>query len=399
MTMPHLRLAGGIAATLAILALVSSSFYLYGNSRVAGPSLQALASAAKSTTPAAPSSHPSTAPLVGDWHIVDTQLVDDQFMPTHVVALSRGGFAAFVHDSTVDETVVYGSSDGTTWTNVGALPTKHATVDAVADSGGQVVAVGFSSDNATTTAFPMAWASSDLKTWHATALPAPTNTGVDIVAAGPGGFLASGHVMSLNTPTSSLWASTNGTTWRAVAGAGLPDAWIWDLSANSGGYVEMTNMQGQIQTWRSVDGAVWTRVWSSPADSTLSDGLSSPAVKSPNGSYIRLGTGVVWTSDDLVSWAPAGPITVEGTEVGTFVSIPGGFLGSSPCEHNDSGTPICVDTSLDGRTWVQAFRVPTRPGSADFSGAVTVVSDGIHAIVVLKDYHDKLHFLVGTELG
>ena len=56
MTMPHLRLAGGIAATLAILALVSSSFYLYGNSRVAGPSLQALASAAKSTTPAAPSS-------------------------------------------------------------------------------------------------------------------------------------------------------------------------------------------------------------------------------------------------------------------------------------------------------------------------------------------------------
>ncbi|HEX7490872.1 MAG TPA: hypothetical protein VF337_04110 [Candidatus Limnocylindrales bacterium] len=416
--LPRLRLAGGIAAALAILAVVSSSVYIHATSNVAGPSAAESASLATPVGPTATASVGSEKQLVGDWHLVDTQMVDDQpgafsqSMVTRVVGLSSGGFAAFVFDQAHDETVVYGSSDGTTWTSVGVLPTKHATVTSVTDKSGTVVAAGYAYDNAADTAVAIAWVSSDLRTWHASVLPASINVGVDMVAAGPGGFLAYGHDLTQQSPgnaTPSLlfWTSADGTTWRTVAGTGYPNAWPYHLYTNADGYVAITNISGRIQSWTSVDGAAWIQSWTSPTDSASYYSIGGPDMTTPDGSRVMFGSAtnfstnsVKWTSRDLVRWtmSPA-QITPIGTDIGQAASIPGGLVSASWCDYGQATAAFCLITSSDGRAWQQVPVTSTLARVAD-SGMSSwgIVSDGAHVVVVLHDNGDGIHFLVGTTL-
>lgn len=405
-----LRNAGRIAAAVAILAIVGTGAYFYGTSRSNRPG---------QGSPASPTgtagSSPSTAPLVSDWHMVDTQWVDDQpgaFQGSHVssiVGLSSGGFVAFIFDRSLDETVVYHSSDGTSWADVGSLPTKDATVTDVTDTGdGTVVAVGYAYDRAANTAIPIAWTSTDLQTWSAAPLSAPANTGAMMIKVAPAGFLVWGMELTQRTGLHySFWISADGTSWRAITGPYLPAGTaVVDLSANSARYVIRTASRETIQTWQSIDGAAWTEVWSLSGPDLYS--MGRPTLTAPDGTYVTLGSkaqagassgyDVTWTSGDLTHWTIAGRTQLDGRPLYGAASIPGGFIGGS-CGENVAGCEngsVAVWTSVDALTWRQA------PGTALVldglqSLFLSFASDGSHVILVLRDTSDGIHLLVGTE--
>jgi hypothetical protein len=402
---PHtaVRYAGRIAAAVAILAIAGTGAYLYGTSRTTRPG-QGLSTSPTETA----SSSPSSAPLVGDWHMVETQWKDD--MTGHVspiVGLSSGGFAAFIFDRSLQETVVYDSKDGTSWADVGSLPTKDATVAAVSESGGQVVAVGWASDEVTDVATPIAWRSTDLHTWSAAILSAIANTGANMIKVAPAGFLVWGMELSQRTGLHfSFWISADGTSWRAITGPDLQaGAAVEDLSANSAGYVIRTNTEGLIETWHSVDGVAWTKAWTGPVSSGPADyyDMGRPTLEAPDGTYLTIGSTssyqVLWRSGDLVHWTMAGRIQLDSRQLYDAASIPGGFIAGS-CGENAAGCEngsVAVWTSGDALTWHEA------PGTAPVLDGLRglslsgFASDGTHAIVILRDDRDGIHLLVGTE--
>lgn len=409
-----LRFAGRVAAALAILAMVGTGAYFYGTSRANAPG----ATGSPHPTASAESTHqasdtPGADQLVGDWHLVNTSFQDDQpgaFQTGHlteIAALAAGGFVAFIYDSTVDETVVYHSGDGTAWDESGTLPTKNATLTSVAEWGGRVVASGYVYDSLARRATPMAWASTDLHTWHAAVLPAPANTGVDAVAAGPAGLLAFGYVISLQLPAVvTFWQSTDGLTWHTLTTKGLSTSgFVEDLSASSSGYVVRTD-DGRPHAWQSVDGVEWTEAWTStdlPATALYS--MGGPTYKAPDGGYVTFGSGAgdsaLWTSPDLAHWTMAGRMTSYGGIASSFGSVPGGFVGAGLCTVNQPYCPdglLAVWTSTDGLWWQLV------PGTTDLVDRNLglevnyVISGGRHAIVVTKDSSDQIHLLVGTEL-
>lgn len=415
----RLRLAGRIAAGLTILAIAGAGAYFYGTSRTseAGPATSASPTEpprASHTT----SSSPGAAPLLGDWHLVDTQFVDDQpgalgvSHITTVAGLSSGGFVAFVFDPALDKTVVFRSSDGATWVEVGSLPTKNATVTGVTDSGGQVVAVGYAHDQVANVAAPIAWTSTDLQTWSAAVLSAPANTGALMIKLAPHGFLVWGMELTQRTGLHfNFWMSTDGTSWRAVAGPNLPAGGaVEDLSANSAGFVIRSNSDGLIETWHSIDGATWANAWTGPASSGPDlYSMGRPTMKAPDGTYVTLGSTtlrgtpsdpVTWTSDDLTHWTIAGRTQSGGGSLAMAASVPGGFVGAGVFCQNVAGCPngsVAVWTSVDALTWDQ---IPGAIAVGDSLGGLSpngVASDGTHVIVVLKDDNDRIRLLVGTE--
>lgn len=415
------RLASRIAAALAFLAIVGTGAYFYGTSRTNRPGPGASASPTESAGVShTASSSPGAAPLVGDWHLVDTQFVDDQPGAlggghiTTVVGLSSGGFVAFVFNPTLVKTVVFHSGDSTTWDEVGSLPTKNATVTSVTDSGGQVVAVGYAYDQVANVAAPIAWTSTDLQTWSAAVLSAPANNGAMMIKVAPNGFLVWGMELTQRTGLHfNFWISADGASWRAVAGPSLPaGAAVEDLSANSAGFVIRSSSQGLIQTWNSVDGAAWANAWTGPANSGRDYySMGRPTLRAPDGTYVTLGFDttqpgasseypVTWTSGDLTHWTIAGRTQSEGGAPAVAASIPGGFLGAGWCGQNVAGCPngsVAVWTSVDALTWNQ---IPGARAIVDSLGGLSptgVASDGTHVIVVLTDNHDRIHLLVGTE--
>ena len=416
------RLAGRIAAALAILAIAGVGAYFYDTSRTneAGPVTSASPTEPPRVSHTA-SSSPGAAPLLGDWHLVDTQFVDDQpgafqgSSQTQVVGLSSGGFVAFVFDPALDKTVVFRSSDGATWDEAGSLPTKNATVTDVTDSGGQVVAVGYAYDQVANVAAPIAWTSTDLQTWSAAVLSAPANIGAMMIKVAPNGFLVWGMELTQRTGLHfNFWISADGASWRAVAGPNLPaGAAVEDLSANSAGFVIRSTSQGLIQTWNSIDGAAWANAWTGPANSGRDYySMGRPTLRAPDGTYVTLGWDttqpgasseypVTWTSSDLTHWTIAGRTQSEGGAPAMAASIPGGFLGAGWCGQNVAGCPngsFAVWTSVDALTWNQ---IPGARAIVDSLGGLSpngVASDGTHVIVVLRDNNDdRIHLLVGTE--
>jgi len=408
----RLRFAGRIAATLAILAIAGTGAYFYSASRSKAPSPGASAYPSGTVGPTSQASDtPGIDRLIREWHLVDTQMVDDQpgaFQGSRlspVVALSSGGFVAFAFNPDLDQTFVFHSSDGTAWDHVGSLPTRHATVDSVADSGGLTVAVGYSYDAKADRAVPAAWTSIDLHVWNTAALPGPVNTGAMMVTAGPHGFLASGMELTQRSGLHfTLWMSADGTTWHTVAGPSLQaGAGVEDVSADSAGYAIRTAYAGAIKTWRSVDGDTWTEAWSRPADPAPTYfGMGRPVLKTSDGSYVTFGAGdsddmVVWTSADLTTWTIAGQFTWLG--MSSFAAISGGFISAGNCVADGTSctkTMTGIWTSVDGLDWTLD---PGTTPLVDGSGLIVndVVSDGSHAIVVMRDNSDHLHLLVGTE--
>lgn len=400
---PALRFLGRAAAALAVLAIASSAAYFFTTSRAKPPALGA------STSPANPS-EPATG-----WHLVDPGFpkigTDYQYYQPQVFGLASDGFVAFLSQAHGGDTAVYRSTDGTTWHEETGLPDKGATVASVAESGGRIVAVGFTVAAETET--PMAWTTTDLRTWRSTVLPAPADTGAFKVVVGPAGFLAWG--VEAMGPAEPYWMSSDGIAWKPVttSPAGLA---AFDLAATSDAYVMRVDANGLLSTWRSTDGIAWAKTWGTSAGTSKESYTMGPTIGTPGGGYISFGQDLtsaspavspydwlVWTSSDLAHWTMS-RIPAFGTSLGFFGSDRNGYVaaGSMPYD-SGRGVAICrsdlsaceygpleVWTSSNGLNWQQV------DGLSGITGlqVLTIASDGNYAIVVCRDKTDHVQLLV-----
>ena len=435
-----LRFAGRVAAAIAILAIAASGAYFFSSFRAASPagpseSPSATASAAPSATSTIrPSLSPSPSatpiqpvrvtPLPGsNWSLVSgafPQMVNQiwtQYEKT-VFALTSGGFVAFVpsavtgtksqpNAATSWETRVYQSPDGIGWTQRASLPNDTATVTAVAQSGDTIVAVGSTGETPSMTA--TAWTTTDLLTWHATALPAPAEAGaystVYAVASGPAGFLAWGYVGT----STRFWISADGLSWTSIAPSGLPaDGPIDALYWVSDGWLIRGFLSDRAAVWHSTDGATWTRSWTGPGPSGMEFYAMGPVFKASGGGYVSFGVAgmapggqaempydtLIWTSRDGLSWTISARVSSPGWVAG-YAAGPGGYIAAGVLAPGDPillpvGLPA-VWTSKDGRVWKAVAGLESM-GSIQ---VLSVVGDGAHVVVVCVDQAGNVQLVVG----
>jgi hypothetical protein len=447
------RWAGRVAAAAAILAVAISGAYLYGNGPAkrpgSSPSASAAAIVSPTNTPRATPSSASPRPLStivqlpgSSWRLVSgafPQMVSPAwapFQPT-VFELTGGasvGFVAFVPSAAVVashrpgdailaafttagptaptswETRVYQSSDGVQWAERSALPSDTATVTAVAEFGGNIVAVGWTGETPNERA--TTWTTTDLESWRAAEppIPAHSDTYSDVfgIAAGPSGLLAWG-----NAGTASMfWLSDDGVAWTALAWSGLPaEAPIDELFGLSDGWAIRGFLSDRAAMWHSNDGARWTLTWTGPGMSQQESYALGPIFKAPGGGFVSFG-GVamapggpaalpsdmlIWISSDELSWTKSARVKSPGWISG-FSTGPGGYVAAGVLAPGDPGVlpwgTLGVWTSQDGRSWQAANAVPPVASIE----VVSVVGDGAHVVVTCVDDQGNVSLLVGDGL-
>jgi hypothetical protein len=423
----RLRLAGRIAAAVAILAIAGSGIYIYGTNRSQSPVSSASGSAtptASATSTAGPSSStPSTQPqptvarLPGSsWSLVSgvlpapAQTAYGRYEQP-LFALPSGGFVALWATDSGDDRV-FVSADGISWFELAELPAGGATVsDVTQSSDGVIVAVGMVQGENGALDSAMAWTTSSGHTWQSTRLSPADGSSADQVAVGPAGLLASGSGPSGGT---AIWASADGIGWHSVVTSGIPsDVDQPGLFGNSTGYVMAQLFQPQV--WYSTDGARWTETWHVPVLSGLDSYYMGSILKAPDGSYrsfggVYTGTGIavpgplnrlIWTSRDLTHWTTSGSVRDPGWIDG-FASVAGGFVaaGTQPGSADFSSSlnplgPLGVWTSSDGGTWKSLAGLSSLPESE----VLAVVGDGTHVVIAVVDQQGNLQLLVGDGLN
>lgn len=255
------------------------------------------------------------------------------------VAMAYGN-GKFVLISTGATTSAY-SSDGTTWTAGGALPTSTTWTDISAGaisgttyhvavaSGGTVAAYSTNGGTSWTTATLSASA-----TWTA-------------VAYGNSRFVA---VSSGGTATS---ISTNGTTW--TAGGALPSSTTWSaVTYGNGKFVAVAgNASATTAAAYSTDGTSWAAATLPSANWT--------SVAYGNGRFVAIaqgGTVAAWSFDGITWTASTLPSSGSWLEIrygqGTFVAMQG-YSGS---------TANGIATSTDGITWASRTVLNTQAWAA-----------------------------------
>ena len=413
------RLAGRVAAAVAIIAIVVSGAYLYGNGRAASPGQgtaspsgsPTAAASATSTTGASPSTsitapQPKITQLPGsNWRLVSGALPAPALTPygwygQQVFALTSGGFAA-LWPMPSGETRVFVSADGISWDELAKLPPSGATVTDMTESDGTIVAVGLVQGNGPVSDSATAWTMSRAHSWQAIALSPENGSSAEHVAVGPAGFMVSGS----GPGGIQLWASRDGIGWRSVVPSGIPaDVNQPALLGGATGYVLAQLSAPRV--WQSTDGAKWTETYHAPALSGLSNYYMGPIIKASDGSYrsfggIYTGTGiaspvlgdtVIWTSPDMAHWTMSGSIKTPGW--GGFASITGGFVvaGTQTRSADLSALgPLGVWTSGDGRNWKPLAGLSSLP----MSQVLAVAGDGTHVLVAFVDPQGQLELLVG----
>jgi hypothetical protein len=335
-----------------------------------------------------------------------------------VFALTSGGFVAFVpsagtganpqpNAATSWETRVYQSSDGIGWTQRGSLPNDTATVFAVAESGGNIVAAGLMGEASNMRA--TAWSTTDLKTWHTIELPTPGQadnySDVFGVAAGPAGFLVWGEA----GPARRFWSSTDGLSWSSIIPSGLPaDGVPSAVSGVSGGWIIQGELPDRAAVWHSSDGATWTRSWTGPGPSGMEFYAMGPVFKASGGGYVSFGLAgmapggqsempydkLIWTSRDGLSWTISARVPSPGW-VADYATGPGGYIAAGVLAPGDPivlpvGSPA-VWTSKDGRVWKAVAGLESM-GSME---VLSVVGDGATVVVVCVDQNGNVQLVVG----
>jgi hypothetical protein len=414
------RLAGRIAAAVAIIAIAASGAYLYESGRASSPDQGTVspsgsptaAASATSTTGASPS--PANTPpqarvtqLPGsNWRLVSGALPrmtadGGNWLP--LFALPSGGFVALTGNS--GDVRVFKSADGISWDELAHLPAPlGATVSDVTESHGTIVAVGSVGGKPAMDA-AVAWTTTDGQTWQSAPLSPADGSSAYKVAAGPGGFLASGT----GPKGVQFWASTNGVDWHSVAQSGLPaDPAVVDLPGLFGtadGYVLAQAFEPRV--WQSSDGIRWTETYRAPTLSGISTYFMGSILRAPNGSYrsfggIYTGTGIgvtgpvdrlIWTSPDMTHWTKSVGVRDPGLIYG-FAAAAGGFVAAGTQAGPTALEPLGVWTSGDGRTWKPLTGLASLPDTQ----VVAVAGDGSHVVIAAVDGSGNLLLLVGDGL-
>lgn len=428
--MSNFRLAGSLAAAVAVLVLVGSSAYLYGSARPTSPGQRTSAPptststwptprisvATTATETPSPTSPPPSATITqltgSSWTLVDGAL--PQITNTAagayqqpVFALPSGGFIAIVPTS-AGETRAFESADGLAWHEVAPLPTSDAVVRDVVESAGTIIAVGLTQGMGPALDSAMVW-TFDGQTWDTKELSAKDGSTANRVAAGPAGFLISGA----GSAGFELWSSADGATWNPVVESGIPfDTDQPVLLGNAKGYSAFQLFNPRV--WHSTDGAHWTETYHAPALTETSSYYMGPIIKTADGGYrsfggIYTGTGManatpedmaIWTSPDMTHWTMSATVKAIGFP-GLFVNggvapIAGGFAaaGTQPLSLATRG-PLAAWTSRDGKSWQKLAGLPSFPDSL----VLEVAGDGTHVVVAFVDGQEHFELLVGAGLN
>ena len=422
------RLAGRIAAAVAISAIVASGVYLYSNGRATspgqgtgGPSVLPTTTSAPSTTGASPSpsstvSQVRITQLPGsNWRLVTGALPAPDLTygsyGQQLFALTSGGFAALWPMPSGD-TRFFLSADGISWDELAELPPSGATVTDITESGATIVAVGQVQGKGPVSNSATAWTTSRGHSWQAIALSPQDGSSADHVAVGPSGFMASGS----GPDGIRLWASRDGIGWHSVVPSGISADEAPGKTAQVNMPVLLGDATGYVlaqlfapRVWQSTDGTKWTETYHAPPLSGLSNYYMGPIIKAPDGSYrsfggIYTGTGiadpvlgdtVIWTSPDMAHWTMSGSIKTPGW--GGFASITGGFVVAGTQTHSADLSalgPLGVWTSGDGRNWKPLVGLSSLP----MSQVLAVAGDGSHVLVAFVDPQGQLELLVGDGL-
>ena len=403
--MPHLRLASGMAAAVAIITLVASGAYLYGTSRP-GPDGSALGPGPAASRMSWSGWQVVANPFPG---AMDAATAPPNYTP-RIFSLAGGGFVAFVPyeldaggDPSItnsqwglgamyvpSETRVYTSADGLAWIQKSVL--DNSLVSSIAESGGVTVAVGSSIDVAGQAETPTAWSTRDFQNWTERQIGTPGGPIGSQVVADPTGFLAWGG--SMDRPDSEgFWASPDGARWTQMFETGLPtNVGSAEVLAVPGGYAIYGYLGNTQAIWQSGDGSVWEEVWTGPEPSELASYLLGQSFSAVGGGYISFGayqvadaTGqvgtqqsdiVVWTGTDLVHWNVSAQVHPPGW-IDSYAAVRGRYLaaGNQP-RSGDHESYLAIWTSVDGKEWQSAASLPI-----EGAGPVSVVSDGTHVVI------------------
>jgi len=341
--------------------------------------------AGASAVPTAPSG-PGTAGHPG--HFAGQAIVDD-------VARVGNRLVAVGYDG------MRGAWTALAWTSDDADHWDLATIDPSAGSfavsvaaapgaAGRIVAGGRSGGS------PVAWASTDGRTWSRRTIPTLSNGAewerIVTVLATDAGFLAGGSAgPELGDRRARFWRSADGFAWSAVPDDPAFDgAEVVSIVARDGGFVALGRLgTGQRGTgsiaWVSADGGNWQRI-DSPA---LASGLAVALTAAPDGSLVAVGSdldereALAWRSADGSSWelAPAEEsrlyhgAKIRMTDVVSLGSR--GLLAVGNYVGMQYGTATSW-LSSDGRAWRRAPGYPALEQGEML--AVTVGPDGLIAV-------------------
>jgi Domain of unknown function (DUF4232) len=369
--------AGALAAVLvlAVAALVLVGLHNTTIGPAASPTPSAPATAPAVVAPASPTEATATAtpsvvaPVPGPWSGLRWSAPTAFPSPMGVDGVVAFGGRLYaigqVQAGSGVETVVWRSSDGTTWTNLlqgGATFAGSGVLNLLATPSG-LVAWGQDGEPVCTapgagqTCGPvpqMVWTSADGFTWmRATGVSALSGATIRSIAAGPSGLVAVGETGS-GSPV--IWTSADGAAWaRLSLGSAFADAHFWTVRATGPGFLigggtgtQQVSVTGGPASTVPVDAAVW---WS--AD------------------------GRAWTKGTLRR-STAGGAYVSGIFVGADGMV---AVGSA-----SGGKEGAAWTSSDGRTWIPIAAsytgLPSPPPSQPVLPSYTIIDDGTHMVAI-----------------
>lgn len=233
-----------------------------------------------------------------------------QAIMADVAALPGDGYVSVGYVYPGWRPVAWTSPDAMTWTlsRLGATEFTFPVALAVRDE--TIVAVGRSGN------LPVAWATSDGRTWHDHTVPTLGSVAVaermTTVVATPSGFIAGGSVgPELFERHARFWMSPDGRSWQAIPddGPAFADAEVRSIVRWGSGFVAVGVLgSGQRPTgsvaWTSPDGIRWTRI--DAPDLLL--GRAVALIAAPFGGLVAVGSDLneheafVWLSEDGSSW-------------------------------------------------------------------------------------------------
>jgi hypothetical protein len=339
--------AGAVAAVLVLavvtLVLVGLRNSTIGPAASATPSAPATAPAvvapASPTAPSATATPSVVARVPGPWSGLRWSAPTAFPSPMGVDGLVAFGGQLYaigqIQAGSAVETVVWRSSDGTTWTKLvqgGATFAGAGVLDLLATPSelvawgqdGEPVCTGQGAGQTCGPVPQMIWTSTDGFTWtKASDVSSLAGATIQNIASGPAGLVAAG---SDRSGAPAVWTSATGATWsRANLPSSLfPGAAISDVRATTTGYVlagavnvtsppatgggVVVGVQGTAAAWWSSDGRSWVR-----ANVQRQNGLGTSLGQIFVGAQglVAVGTasaesktGTAWSSTDGRSWTP-----------------------------------------------------------------------------------------------
>ena len=180
----------------------------------------------------------------------------------------------------VGTVTLWSSSDGTTWTQASFHNDSRGTLVAVGSVAVADTETGGGAPNGTALLV-----STDCVTWQRISLPGPAVAQITDLAANDTGFVAVGWSGDQASPTAKplAWYSTDGQHWAASAITGArTDEGFFQVSAGASGYIALSTTPGLTpggeRFWSSTDGRAWTVSTKDPFGAIQQgEGVGSPA--------------------------------------------------------------------------------------------------------------------------